>query len=427
MSVSLRSNSSWQLLQTLSSTGTELAVLLTFAAFLSAPEFGALAVALSACKVLFLLCEPRIHEFLTPKLGRYLDRHRRGSWMWVRWSRRVELGLNLLALLLCVAVAFVLPHIVSFERQGVFLAAAVYTGANTLLKFSSLAILRCLDQIKVAATLSSLSGIGRLTLLWACISTGMRPEWILPMLATVAALAALTQAGIAERLLRARLGAPPTPLGQRLRPANRAGQRRLLFSNYGTGLIEIAHRELDVQIAAWLSGPAEAGRYRVAKTLAMMTLEALNPVVLVLLPEFARRIASDTAAQTALFVRKVTRMLAGIGAIAGTLVIAGIVVYLTWITKAQQNAWLPALILTATFSALAPWLWAQAWLVASGNSASYLRSSAIGATLSLALALVLVPFAGATGSAVAHAVGLAVTTVLAMLFARRTMSATWTR
>lgn len=422
MSLTLRANSLWQLVQTLSGAGTELAILLALAAFLPADTFGALAVALSGSKMLFLLCEPRIHEFLTPKLGRYLDRHRRGSWMWIRWSRRVELSLNLAALTLCIVVAFALPWLVSAEHRALFIAASLYTGANTLLKFSSLAILRCLTQVRVAALLSALNGVLRLALLAVCAHAETRPELILPILASVSLATALAQAGIAERLLWRRLGPPVAAAGRRLKPSNRALQRRLLFSNYGSGLVEIAHREMDVQIAAWLAGPAEAGRYRVAKTLAMVTLEALNPIVLVLLPEFARRIASDAPLQTAAFLRKVSKILAGVGAGAGLCVLVGIAIYVIWIAKAQQSAWVPALILTITFSLLAPWMWAQAWLVASGHPDSYLRGSAIGATIALLLALVLVPLAGATGSATAHAVGLVVTTTLAMMAARRTMA-----
>lgn len=411
--MSLRRNSVWQFSLTLAGAGTELVILLILAARLATAEFGALTVALSTTKIVFLLLDARIHEFVTPKLSRYLGRSRRGAWTWVNWSRTVEFGLNTVALLLCVAIALLGPFATAHLNAPLQLAAAFYTAGNALLKSSSLAILRCLGNVKAAALLAVTGGIAKLALLGGGLWFGGRSDAIIATMAAAAALANAAQALYAQRVLRERLGPVVARVGRAMRPANMRRQRHLLFSNYGTGLVEIAHRELDLQLVAWLAGPGEAGRYRLAKTLSMITLEALSPVVLVLLPEFSRRIAVAERADLRAFVRKVTRMLAGIGAAAGLAVLGVIAVYLGFIATAQQSAWGPALLLTLTFSALAPWMWIQAYLVAAGHPQVYLKASTIGAALALAVTAFAASRWGALGAALGHGVGLLLSTGLA--------------
>ena len=414
MSAPLRTSALWQLVYTLSGTGAELAILLVFAALRSPQEFGALALALSTSKVVFLLFEPRIHEFLTPKLARYLDRNNHGVWVWTKLARRTELTLNLIALAVCMTLAVVLPLVSDVVGGLLLLACALYTGANTLLKFSSLSIYRCLGEVRTAALHSVTVGALKLAVFGSCLHSGASAESLMILLAIPTVLVAANQARVASRSLARRAGAPlPRPL-TKLRPANRRKQLKLALSNYATGLVEIGHRELDMQIAGWLAGPAEAGRYRLAKTLAMCLLEALNPVVLVLLPDLARRVAQRDPASLATFLRRISAALAAIGLIAGLAVLGASAIYLQVLAPTFGAAWLPLLVLLAGFVLLAPTLWTQAYLVAVGKPDTYLRASLVGATVGLGLAALSVGRWGAVGSAFAHCVGLAVSNVLAL-------------
>jgi len=106
-------------------------------------------------------------------------------------------------------------------------------------------------------------------------------------------------------------------------------------------------------------------------------------------------------------------MLAGIGIAAGLCVLAGIAVYLGLIATTQQHAWAPALLLTLTFTALAPWMWIQAYLVAAGHPQVYLKASAVGAGLALAVTALAAPRWGALGAALGHGIGLVLSTGLA--------------
>lgn len=414
---SLHGNAAWQLVQTVASTGTELVILLVFAAQTSPQAFGALAVALSGAKLVFLLFEARIHEFLTPKLARYLHRRSDAAWQWTLWSRLTEFRLNLFAVAVCIGIAFVLPAFSSAVSPALFAAASLYVFVNTAMKFSSLAIFRCLGEIRVAATIAFWGGIGKLAVLGVCSAAGSDTTTTLYIMCLPAAAAGLALANLAAHRMRARLGPPRRRAVRALREANRYRQRHMLLSNYATGLVEIGHRELDVQIVAWLIGTAESGRYRLAKTLAMFVLEALNPIVLVLLPDLARRLASPGREQLRAFIRRVTVAFAGIGTVAVLVVTGAAALYLQLLAPAQQAAWAPAVTLAIGFGALAPTMWAQAYLVAVGRPQAYLWGSLAGAMTAVLLALVLVRPFGATGAAVAHVGGLALTCANAWLCA----------
>jgi len=418
MAGSLRRNAVWQLLQTVCGTGTELLIVLVLAAALESAAFGRYVVALSLSKLVFLLFEGRLHEFLTPKLSRYLGRSAYGAWMWTRWSLRAELLLNLAGFIACCVVALAAPAVSSQFDMHLLLAAAAYNGANTFLKFSSLAVLRCLGEIRVAAAVSIVAGALKLSTLALALKADWNVPTLLAVLSALALTASLVQARVAILHLTRRAGAALQRKTRPLRPSNRKSQRALLASNYATGLVEMMHRELDVQIAAWLAGPEVAGRYRLAKTLAMVMLEALNPVVLVLLPDLSRRLAGDTFDATADFVRKISQGLTAIALVMAAAVILSTMAYFRWIAPQQAQALIPSVILVGILTAISPWMWCQALLVAAGRPQDYLRSSAVGAALACASALVLAPIAGATGSVIAYGLGLVVTTSLALKAAR---------
>lgn len=414
MNENLRRNALWQLVQTVAGVGAELAVLLAFAAHRNPQEFGALALALSASKLVFLVCEPRIHEFLTPKLARYLGRSHRGTWTWVSLARRIELTLNVFALGLCVLLAAVVPIVSDSVASLLVAVCALYACTNTLLKFSSLAIFRCLGEVRIAALHSIVSSVLKLIVLVLCLRAEASAEWLVLLLAVPTGLVAAWNAHVATRLLAARAGTAGTWKRRRLRASNRVRQLHLIFSNYATGLIDIGHRELDMQLAGWFAGAAEAGRYRLAKTLAMCVLEALNPVVLVLLPELARRLSLPDRPAIGAFLRRISVALALISLAACLLVLGAAAIYLHQFAQAYADTWPSLAVLLAGFVLIAPTLWAQAYLVAVGKPEVYLRASLVGAIVAVGLACTWVGPWGAPGSALAHCTGLAVSNLLAM-------------
>lgn len=415
---SLRRNAVWQLVQTLFGTGTEQLIVLVLAATLKSSDFGRYAIALSLSKLVFLLFEGRLHEFLTPKLSRYLGRHTRATWMWTRWSMRAELILNCAGLAVSCVVAVMVPTLSSQFDTELLLAATAYNGANTFLKFSSLAVLRCLGEVRQAAILAVVISILKL----AGLAFGLQAGWSVPallfLLSSMTLGASAFQAQMAVAHLRKRVGSAPHAQYRPLRRPNLQAQRALLASNYAVGLVELVHRELDMQLAAWLAGLEVAGHYRLAKTLAMTMMEALNPVVLVLLPDLSRRLAYETRESVAAFLRRISYILGGIGLGMAFAVVILTKAYFHWIAPQQDQSFLPMLILVVILTALSPWMWCQALLVAAGRPQAYLKSSAVGAALAIGGGFVFVPLAGVTGAVLAYGGGLMVTTMLAVIAGR---------
>lgn len=421
MPASLRRNALWQFVQTAGSTGGELLVVLALGAYLAPAQFGELLVALSGCKVAFMLLETRIHEFLVPKLARYAARHPAAAWAWTRLCVRIEFASNAAALTLCVALTGGAQLLNVGWTTELVLASAIYTGANTLLKFSSLGTLRSIGRIDSAALHAVVGAVVKLAVLAVLAHAGARAGVIVAMLAVPSLAVSLSQAAAARRLLRRHLGRVSQRTPQPLRHANRTAQRRLMFANYATGFAEIGHRELDMQILAATAGSKAAGSYRLAKMLAMLMLELLAPLVLVLLPEFVRRLADRAGGALRAFVARTTRLLAVLGGVAAVLVFASALAYLGWLAPEHWNAWPAVAVLVSGFALMAPTLWAQTFLVACGKPQVYLRSSLLGAALAVAAAWLLSPRFGAVGAAVAHIAGLLVANGAAVLKARQVL------
>ncbi len=425
---SFGSNALWQLIQTVSATGSEVVVLLILAAVLSPQEFGHLVVALSGSKIVFLLLEPRIHEFLIPRLARYAGKSRKGAWGFVRWSRARELRCNTVAVCICLLAGWLFP-VMPFGIKGELLAASgAYVFAGTLMKFSSLAIFRCLSLVRIAALVAAAVGAAKLGLLAIGVRVGLSPGSLLLLMAIPALLAAVGSALTADRLLKSSIG-PSADLSREahLNVRNRRTLGRILLHNYATGLMEIGHRELDVQILAWLAGPVEAGRYRLAKTLAMSMLEALSPVLLVLLPELSRRISMRAQGGIRAFIRRIMLLMGTIGLMAGVAVAAISMLYVRWYSPEQADALIPTFVLLAGFVLIAPGMWSQPYLVAIGRPDVYVLGSAIGAAFGVVAAFALVPSLGGVGAAIANLSGLFVVTAVALRYALTHAGSTLTR
>lgn len=151
MAGSLRQSAVYQLLQALWGTGAEPLIVLALVATFRSAEFGLYAVALSLSKLVFLLFEGQLHQFLAPKVTRYLGRHSHGTSMWTRLLRRAEFLLNWVGAAACCAVAAVVPMLLSQFDVTLLLAATAYNGAYSSFRFSSLAVLRCVGEVRTAA------------------------------------------------------------------------------------------------------------------------------------------------------------------------------------------------------------------------------------------------------------------------------------
>lgn len=413
----------WQLLTSLFSSGAEFVVVLRLASCMEPARFGALMVAWSAVKIVFLLCEPRIHESLIPKLSRYLGRSRRGTWNSLRWGRRIEGGANLMALLACCLLAAGVA-LGQWHRFDAFLicACAVYGFGNTFLKYSSLSVFRSLGEMQGAACFAGSAALAKLLILFLGPGEGAANRLLL-MGVVVFGVAVLQGWWCGVRVAQ-RMEPTYGPSGLRLSDAHRNHQVKLMASNYGTGLLEIAHRELDVQVLAWLTSPLIAGGYRLAKTMANLMQEALNPMILMLLPETSRRLSMGNWNELKAFLRRVTGILGILGASAGLSIIGLVWVYLTYWNPSRVDSVFPVVVvLIGTLALVAPWLWTQSFLLSLGEPQAYFRASAVGATVGLIAALLLIPRYQAIGAALSQGIGLGSTVWISKVVASRRLAA----
>lgn len=391
-------------------------VLLILAASLPTEAFGLLAVLLGVAKIAYLVCEFRIHEFLAPKLARYAVRHPSAAAAWTRLSVRLELACNGLGLLLCIAATLIGHAFGMLEVPWLLVACGAYLGANTVLKFSSLAILRYVGRVELAAWHAVVGAVMKLGALVCALHFGLTTTALMFSLAVPSLLVALSMARASGRTLRHVIGEPRIRAAAR-RPLSRRNLRRqgsLLGANYATGFAEIGHRELDVQILAALAGATAAGGYRLAKSLSMVMLEALSPIVLILLPEFSRRLSDRDRGGLFAFARRMTVVLAGMGLISALVVLGGSSLYLAWLAPAQWEILEVVAVLVTGMAVMAPAMWAQSFLVASGRPQAYLRASLAGAAVA-ALATWLAAGAwGTAGAALGHVAGLCIANGLAM-------------
>lgn len=413
---SFKRNSIWQLLQSVSSTGTDLLVLLAFSAKLSATEFGQLTVLLSFAKIVSLLCEPRIHEYLIPRLVKVASRTRQGVWVYVRIGLTVELGGNLLALFACTMLYLLAPEMLNAQAgdSALFPFTVLFVTTSTLLKYSSISIFRAFGLVKKSALIAMTTGVVKLVVL------GVALFWMdcgsmtaLLLLSAIGLGTASLQTTIAFSILRSRCGEQPVKWGNRLRLANVSRSVRQVFANYAMGLLEIANRELDIQLLAGLSNATEAGRYRIAKNLAMIIMELLNPIVLMLLPEFSSRVASRKWNDVRQFAKYAARLLSVI-AVGSGLLMYFIVPFMVARFLPSQFESIPVFeIMLIGLIASTPLIWAQSLLVAAGRSYQYLVASAVGATAMLSAGILLVPLLGAAGAALGYCISLFITSALA--------------
>jgi O-antigen/teichoic acid export membrane protein len=390
-------------------------VLLAFSASLGATEFGQLSILLSLAKIVFLLCEPRIHEYLIPRLVTALTRRRDGMWVWTRIGVNVELTANLLASLVCLAIYAFFPSVLAAQSGGsdLFPAAMLFVLTSTLLKFSAIAIFRSIGEVRTSALMAVAGGVAKLLVLGiALFVLGAKTATVLYMLSAVGLVIALLQVQLAFSALRQRIGTPRPRQGFGLRLVNVVRLIRQIFSNYAVGLVDIAHRELDMQILAGLTDAARAGSYRVAKNLAMVLMELLNPIVFMLLPEFSSRVAQKNWGEVKRFAGKATRLLGGLALFATVPMYSAVPLLVEAFLPAQIPS-IPVfkiLLVGVLFSA--PLLWGQSLMVATSNSHRFVWASAAGSLIAMAFAFVLVPTFGANGSAFAYGVGLLLTSVL---------------
>ena len=251
-------------------------------------------------------------------------------------------------------------------------------------------------------------------------ATVLLSSWVIKLLATVA-LVTLHGAAVLPILLisfacdiaanalligSALRGLKRTTLWQPLRAPQRGGVaadiRHFLSSGLGISLADSFVRELDTAVVGWSMPLHVVGLYRMAKNIVTLVWRGLDPVSVVLMPEFAHLVAVGDYARIARIGRHATVIVFCIALLA---LLGGAVVlpYLVPLILGPEflGAVHATLIMLTGLLIGAPLIWYYALWVAAGELHMYLRANVVSALVVGTLFLTLTPRFGLNGAAIA--------------------------
>ncbi|WP_147397388.1 lipopolysaccharide biosynthesis protein [Amycolatopsis panacis] len=194
------------------------------------------------------------------------------------------------------------------------------------------------------------------------------------------------------------------PSGSLSRAVLRYGARGQLGN-----LLMLVNLRLDFVILGVLAGPATVGVYAVASKFAEVMRLPATAVNYVLYPRFA---GQDAAAADRDVRRLLPRALAGTIAMTPLLAAASVVVLPLLYGAAFRSAVLPSCILLAGLSVEGAAAVSSAYLCGRGRPGANSVGMGVGALVTIALDIVLIPRAGAVGAAIASSMAYLVTTGL---------------
>lgn len=360
--------------------------------------FGLLVVLLGIARICQGVTDLRVHEFVIRYAGTALSR-----------ALRIDLLSTAAGAVLAIAVTFALPQLIprAAGHEPLALLAIAATAAGWGGRFWSIGVFRLVRRVDLQALIQLAGSFGRLvvTAVWfALFSAGAAKALVISAICSGVAAVALVVAAkrCAGGLADAGGGAP--------------GWRSYLAFNYGIGLLETAYRELDVQLVAWLGTLEQVSIFKIAKTFAGVVLQAVDPVVLLLLPQFARDIAARRFDELRRFIGQIAAGFAAAGLALGAASHFIIPLLLPLLAGPAYSASIgPFRVIVWCLVLTMPLLWTHAYAMAIGRPQLYFAASLAGVAVLVSLMAVLVPALGARGAAWAYGAGQIAVAALTLL------------
>lgn len=383
---------------------TEFLYIALLARALGPRDFGLLVLFVSAARICQGVTDLRIHEFII----RYAETARasgsaRALSLTLARGLRLDLASTLVGFALALAITGLFPELIpgASEHRRLMLLAAVATTATWAGRYWSIGVFRLFHRVdrQAGIQLGGAAAKVMITALWFRLF-GATADAALVIAGLSGGVAAAILLAAAIRIGRLEAGAlDPQMPGEDTWPEGRA----YLTSNFGIGLLETAYRELDVQLIGWLGSLDQVSLYRVAKTFAGAAMQVVDPVVLLLMPQFSRYVAEKRFAALRVFLLQVTAAFTAAGVVLGV----GAHFVVPWLIPRLVGArYIGAgdvfrVILWCLVATL-PLLWSHALCMALGRPQLYLRASIAGVTVLVALSAALIPNGGAIGAAWAY-------------------------
>ena len=375
---------------------------------LGAHDFGLFALVTGVASFAFSATDLRTQEAMVRYLAVFAERPGERAacvrlLLFVDASSRVIVWLLLLAASPLVAKFLIRSH-------DAFATIVVAATAAVLAKIGNgpaVGVLRAFRRFDwhAASLLSTWSA--KLAVTWVALQAAGTSVLVALLAALVCDLAGnLAIVWRAARELRdAQIAIPGTAAATARSGAGEVG--RFLAMSAGMSLSDSFVRELDTTVVAWYLPLPDVGAYRMAKNILLMLWRAVDPVYVVLMPEFARQRAAGQRHDTVHLALRTTM-----------LVFAASVVVLTTMYFLLPTA--VSVILGASFSAVpqaanlmaiglllgAPLIWTHALSVGAGKVHVQLCANLLGAALAGTTFVLLTPRTGLNGAALGFAVAL---------------------
>lgn len=380
-------------------------------------DFGLLVLFLSAARICQGLTDLRVHEFII----RYAETARasgsaRALSLTLARGLRLDLASTCAGFALALAVTWLVPELIpgAAEHRRLMLLAAIATTAAWAGRYWSIGVFRLFHRVDRQAGIQLGGAAAKVLITALCFRLfGARADAALVIAGVSGGVAAAILVAAAMRIGRREAGplGPEMP-GEDLWPE----WRGYLASNFGIGLLETAYRELDVQLIGWLGSLEQVSLYRVAKTFAGAALQIVDPVVLLLMPQFSRHVAEKRFPALRLFILQVTAGFTIAGIVLGTIahfIVPWLIPYLVGARYVTAGGVFRVILWCLVVTL--PLLWIHALCMALGRPQLYLRASIAGVTVLIALSAILIPNGGAIGAAWAYGGGQITVAALAFL------------
>jgi O-antigen/teichoic acid export membrane protein len=391
--------------------------------FFGVTDFGVYSLATSFASLCFLCLDFRTHEIIVhhvcPSAQNFSPEVAVQIW------RDISI-LDVVTRLFASLVAAALTHwyavrvVGDVQQVGIIYICIATVFLSKLLNSPAVGILRVLDEFRTIAFFSSLEwALKLLTLVLAVVTFRPNLAQILLISLLLSGISNLFQVTIAIRCWKKRFPGSFKALVQRKRTSMSLNWK-YAFSNLGLSVADLPVKELDVALCGVFLPLDAVGCYKMAKQLAALIWKTLDPMLLVLMPEFRKAFEAKDSAALRSFVRKLAVLLL-CGAILGT-VSACVIMFFAGTHLLGPEFKRVSLIfpfISAWIVVAAPLLWVYPFISALGRSDISFRGNLAGNLVGILIFSVLTSTFGLYGAALGFSLALSLNFILTAFFASR--------
>ena len=423
----IRRQLGWQAVSNLGVAGIGGVYLIYLGRALGLREFGLYALITAITTFAFTCTDPRAHEAIVKFVSQWRDepgqaRHSLFVLFVADCAGRLSIWI-----LLLVGAPIIEQLLLHGSAAGLLLIGATGTFASKLGNNAAIGVLRVFGKFDWQASLLISSWSVKLVVTLIAM-TFIGPSVVAVLLIAYACDIAANVIAIAKAVRELKSAG----LWATLRPRDRALHahpqiKRFLLSGVGISLADSFVRELDTTVVGWSMPLETVGLYRMAKNMVLLVWRGLDPVCVVLMPEFAKLAAAGDYREITRIGMRATRLVFLVALIALLACVTLLPVAVPVVLGQQFSGIVPATtIMLVGLLIGAPLIWNYARWVAAGRLGVQLFANVLAGTLAGALFVILTPRFGLNGASVGFAVAISMPFVLShalwRLHARRISS-----